>query len=303
MASLEAERFKTEGRKRWLLISPAMLVVIVGAIAPLLVIVAYSFLTPGPTGGVNFTPSFDAWTRVLFDRDLFDDTLTLSGTNLEILLRSLLLSLATTLLCLLVGFPTAYFIATRNPLNREVWLLLVTVPFWTNLLIRTFAIQDLIRNEGIINTLLLKAGLISQPLQMLFTNFAICLGLVYVYLPLMILPVYASLERLDRNLLEAASDLYARPFKVLWEVIVPLAQPGIVAGSILVFIPAIGTYVTPILLGGGRNLMIGNYIELQFGQGRDWPFGSALSLTLMGIVMVALLVYIRHGDTHGHEHG
>jgi spermidine/putrescine transport system permease protein len=248
-------------------------------------------------------PSFDAWTRVLFDRDVFDYTLTLSGTNLEILLRSFTLSLATTLLCLLVGFPTAYFIATRNPLNREVWLLLVTVPFWTNLLIRTFAIQDLIRDEGIINTLLLKAGLISEPIQMLFTNFAICLGLVYVYLPLMILPVYASLERLDRNLLEAASDLYARPFKVLWEVIVPLSKPGIIAGSILVFIPSIGTYVTPILLGGGRNLMIGNYIELQFGQGRDWPFGSALSLTLMGIVMVALLIYIRHGDTRGHEHG
>jgi len=303
MASVESARLKTESRTRWLLISPAMLVVIIGAIAPLLVIVIYSFLTPGPTGGVNFAPSFDAWTRVLFDRDLFDDTLTLSGTNLEILLRSVVLSLATTFLCLLVGFPTAYFIATRNPLNREVWLLLVTVPFWTNLLIRTFAIQDLIRNEGIINTLLLKAGLISEPIQMLFTNFAICLGLVYVYLPLMILPVYASLERLDRNLLEAASDLYARPFKVLWEIIVPLAQPGIVGGSILVFIPAIGTYVTPILLGGGRNLMIGNYIELQFGQGRDWPFGSALSLTLMGIVMVALLVYIRHGDTRGHEHG
>lgn len=303
MASLESARLKTESRRRWLLISPAMLVVIIGAIAPLLVIVIYSFLTPGPTGGVNFTPSLEAWTHVLFDRDLFDDTLTLSGTNLEIMLRSLLLSLATTFLCLIVGFPTAYFIATRNPLNREVWLLLVTVPFWTNLLIRTFAIQDLIRNEGIINTLLLKAGLISEPLQMLFTNFAICLGLVYVYLPLMILPVYASLERLDRNLLEAACDLYARPFKVLWEIIVPLAQPGIVAGSILVFIPAIGTYVTPILLGGGRKLMIGNYIELQFGQGRDWPFGSALSLTLMGIVMVALLAYIRHGDTRGHEHG
>jgi len=229
--------------------------------------------------------------------------LTLSGTNLAILLRSLLLSLATTVLCLLVGFPTAYFIATRNPLNREVWLLLVTVPFWTNLLIRTFAIQDLIRNEGIINTLLIKAGLISEPIQMLFTNFAICLGLVYVYMPLMILPVYASLERQDRSLLEAASDLYARPFNVLREIIVPLARPGIIAGSILVFIPAIGTYVTPILLGGGRNLMIGNYIEFQFGQGRDWPFGSALSLALMGIVMVALLVYVRHGDSHGHEHG
>ncbi|MDZ5454566.1 ABC transporter permease [Labrys sp. ZIDIC5] len=223
------------------MISPAVLVVMIGAIAPLLVIVTYSCLTPGSTGGVNFTPSFDAWTRVLFDRDVFDDTLTLSGTNLTIVLRSLLLSLATTVLCLLLGFPTAYFIATRNPLNREVWLLLVTVPFWTNLLIRTFAIQDLIRNEGIINTLLIKAGFISEPIQMLFTNFAICLGLVYVYLPLMILPVYASLERQDRSLLEAASDLYARPFNVLREIIVPLARPGIIAGSILVFIPAIGT--------------------------------------------------------------
>jgi spermidine/putrescine transport system permease protein len=302
MSGIELARARTERRIRWLLISPALVIVILGAIAPLVVILVYSFLAPGMTGGVSWKFSFDGWIQVLFDRDIFDRTLTLSATNIAILVRSLILSLATTLLCLVVGFPTAYFIATRNQINRDVWLLLVTVPFWTNLLIRTFAIQDLIRNEGIINTILLKTGLISAPIQMLFTNFAIFLGLVYVYLPLMILPLYASLERLDRSFLEAATDLYARPSKVLWEVIIPLAKPGIIAGSILVFIPAIGTYVTPILLGGGRNLMIGNYIELQFGQGHDWPFGSALSLTLMAIVMVALLVYIRHGETEEPGH-
>lgn len=302
MSSVELERARAEHRTRWLLLSPALLIVILVAIAPMLVIVTYSFLKSGSMGGISFELSLDGWTRVLFDRDIFDDTLTLSSTNIAILMRSLLLSLATTVLCLLAGFPTAYFIATRRPSNRDVWLLLITIPFWTNLLIRTFAIQDLIRNEGIINTILLKVGLISAPIQMLFTDFAVCLGLVYVYLPLMILPVYASLERLDRNFLEAASDLYARPFRVLWEIIIPLARPGIIAGAILVFIPAIGTYVTPIMLGGGRNLMIGNYIELQFGQGHDWPFGSALSLTLMAIVMVALLIYVRHGDTQGHEH-
>src|SRR5690606_17232162 len=194
---------------------------------------------------------------------------------------------------LLFGFPTAYFIATRPQRTRAIWLFLITIPFWTNLLIRTFAVQEVIRNEGVLNTVLMKLGLISSPIQIMFTDTAILLGMLYVYLPLMVLPLYASMEKLDFRLLEAGYDLYATRFQVLRRIIVPLVRPGIIAGCILVFIPSLGAYVTPRLLGGGRNLMLGNLIELQFGQGRNWPLGAALSMTLLVIVAVALLAYVR----------
>ena len=172
------------------------------------------------------------------------------------------------------------------------------------MLIRTFGIQDLIRNEGLINNVLLKFGLISQPIQMLFTDGAVLLGLSYVYFPLMVLPIYSSLEKLDFRLVEAGYDLYATRSKVLWNIILPLSKPGIIAGSILVFIPCIGAYVTPRVLGGGKNMMLGNLIEQQFGQARDWPFGAALSITLLVIVTLALLIYVRSAardsGTHGH---
>jgi spermidine/putrescine transport system permease protein len=206
-------------------------------------------------------------------------------------------------LTLLVGFPTAYFISTRPERTRELWLLLITIPFWTNLLIRTFAILEIIRNEGLVNGLLIRFGLIDKPIQMLFTDGAILTGMVYVYLPLMVLPLYASMDKLDFRLVEAGYDLYATPFQVLRRLIIPLAKPGIVAGSILVFIPALGAYVTPSILGGGKNMMLGNLIELQFGQGRNWPMGSALSITLMMIVMIALLFYVRNAGSQERRHG
>jgi spermidine/putrescine transport system permease protein len=221
----------------------------------------------------------------------------------SILWRTIKLSFWTTVLCLIFGFPTAYFIATRSEKWRDVWLFLITIPFWTNLLIRTFAIQELIRNEGVVNSLLVWTGIIDQPLQIMFTDFAIMLGMVYVYLPLMVLPLYASLEKLDFRLVEAGYDLYANRLKVLWRIILPLVRPGIIAGSILVFIPSLGAYVTPRVLGGGKNLMVGNLIELQFGQGRNWPLGSALSIALMMLVMAALLVYVRQAAKSGQRHG
>ena len=209
----------------------------------------------------------------------------------------------TTLVAFLLGFPTAYFIATRPVETRNIWLFLVTIPFWTNLLIRTFAILEIIRNQGLVNTVLIGLGVIDQPLDMLFTDIAILLGMTYVYIPLMILPIYASMERLDFRLVEAAYDLYASRWRVLMRVILPLVKPGVIAGSILVFIPSLGAYVTPRVLGGGKHLMIGNLIELQFGQGRNWPLGAALSLTLLVIVMVALMVYVRSVQKEGAGHG
>ena len=286
-------------RRRWLLLAPALAVLVFAASGPLLIVLAYSFLTPGDYGGVVWSFSIDAWFNVVAERDFFDETLTWNDAHLSIFWRSAKLSLMTTIGCFVFGFPTAYFIATRPKAQRDLWMLLIIIPFWTNLLIRTFAVMEIIRNEGVVNTLLISLGIIDEPIQMLFTEFSIMLGMVYVYLPLMVLPIYASLERLDFALVEAAYDLYASRWRVLKRVIFPLAKPGVIAGSILVFVPSLGAYVTPRVLGGGKNLMLGNLIELQFGQGRNWPLGAALSITLLAIVMVALLVYVRQAEKEG----
>jgi len=291
-------------RNRWLLSAPALSIIFLAALGPLFIMLLYSFMVKGDYGDVKFWQfSLDGWFKVILERDIFDDSVTFADAHLSVFWRSIKLSFATTILCLIFGFPTAYFIATRSERWRDVWLFLVTIPFWTNLLIRTFAVQELIRNEGIINSVLLRAGVIAAPIQMMFTDFAVMVGMVYVFLPLMVLPLYASMEKLDFRLVEAGYDLYAGRFQVLRRVIVPLVRPGIIAGSILVFIPALGAYVTPRLLGGGKSMMLGTLIELQFGQGRDWPLGSALSITLMAIVMVALLVYVRGVSASGSRHG
>jgi spermidine/putrescine transport system permease protein len=295
---------RDDRRSRWLLSSPALLIILVAAVGPLFVMLAYSFMAKGDYGGV--TPgqySLDGWFSVFFERDIFDDTLGLANAHLSIIWRSLRLSLITTLLTIVLGFPTAYFIATRPPRTREVWVFLITIPFWTNLLIRTFAMQQVIRNEGILNTVLMWTGIVEQPLQLMYTDTAILFGMVYVYLPLMVLPLYASMEKLDFRLVEAGYDLYATRLRVLWRIIIPLVRPGVVAGSILVFIPSLGAYVIPRVLGGGKNMMLGNLIEQQFGAGRNWPLGAAISITLMILVMLAMLVYVRNATRSGGQHG
>jgi spermidine/putrescine transport system permease protein len=290
-------------RRHWLLLSPALAILIFAASGPLLIVILYSFLTPGDYGGVIWEFSTQAWFNVVLERDFFDETLSISDAHLSILLRSVKLSLMTTIVAFLVGFPTAYFIATRPKKSRDIWMLLIIIPFWTNLLIRTFAVMEIIRNEGVVNSVLTGLGIIDQPIQILFTEFAITLGMFYVYLPLMVLPIYASMERLDFSLVEAAYDLYASRWRVLRRVIFPLVKPGVIAGSILVFVPSLGAYVTPRVLGGGKQLMLGNLIELQFGQGRNWPLGAALSITLLAIVMIALLFYVRSVGKEEMNHG
>ncbi len=291
-----------DARRRWLLASPALLTIFLAAIGPLFIVLAYSFLVPGDYGDVKWQFSPDAWIGVFFERDIFDDTLSLATAHIDIFWRSVKLALITTVATLFFGFPTAYFMATRNERSRDLWQFLITIPFWTNLLIRTLAILQIIRNEGILNTALIRLGLIQEPIQILFTDTAILIGMVYVYLPLMVLPIYASLERLDFRLVEAGYDLYATRWRVLRKIILPIAKPGIIAGSILVFIPAIGAFVSPSVLGGGKNMMFSNLIELQFGQGRNWPLGSALSITVMIIVMAALLVYVRNNSAKDERH-
>ena len=301
--SLEVQAYQREVRRNLLLSTPALIVLFCAASGPLLIMLVFSFLTAGDYGGVKWQFSTEAWFQVAFYRDIFDETVSIANAHVSIFWRSIKLSFLTTLVAFVLGFPTAYFIATRPPETRSLWLFLVTIPFWTNLLIRTFAILEIIRNQGLVNTVLITLGVIDQPLDMLYTDIAILLGMTYVYIPLMILPIYASMERLDFRLVEAAYDLYATRWRVLARVILPLVKPGVVAGSILVFIPSLGAYVTPRILGGGKHLMIGNLIELQFGQGRNWPLGAALSLTLLVIVMGALMVYVRSAQKEGSVHG
>ena len=281
-------------RRNWLLSAPALILLTLAAAGPLLIMVVYSFLSPGQYGNVQWIFSLEGWRSILFTEDIFEPgKYTLADAHLTILMRSLKLSLLTTLITALVGFPTAWFIATKPPKTRVLWLFLITIPFWTNLLIRTFAINEVIRNEGLLNSFLLWAGLITEPLRIIYTDTAVFIGMAYVYLPFMVLPIFAAIDRFDMRLLEAGFDLYASRLQVLRRVILPIVKPGIIAGSILVFTPSIGAYVIPRILGGGKNLMVGNLIDLQFGQGRNWPLGAALGMTLLVIVMIALAVYTR----------
>jgi spermidine/putrescine transport system permease protein len=281
-------------RSNRLLVTPAVLIIFVFGILPLLVIFTYSFLKPAPYGGVVWQFSTDAYLSFLFQKDIFDDTLQFSSDYLWIYGRSLFFAVITTVMCLILGFPTAYFMATRPPAQRNWWVLLITIPFWSNLLVRTLAIMFIIRDEGLINHMLMGMNLIDKPITMLYTNFSIVLGLLYSYLPFMILPLYANLEKMDFRLVEAGYDLYATRGKVLRRVVIPLAKPGIVAGCLLVFIPSLGAYVTPLILGGGTHLMIGDLIAQQFGSGRNWPLGAAQAFILMAAVLVALYFYVRN---------
>lgn len=259
---------------------------------PLLLMAYVSFLERGLNGGVRWSQhTVEAYISFLFERNL-DDTLALNTDYLQIFLRSFWLSISTTFLALLIGFPTALYIALQPPKRRNLLIFLVTIPFWTNLLVRTYAWILLLRNGGLIDAALHDLGLSTGPLNVLYTPLAIAIGLTYSFLPFMVLPIYTSLEKLDFRLVEAAFDLGANRVRALTRVVLPLSMPGIVAGSILVFVPCLGAYVTPELLGGGKALMIGNLIQSQFGAARNWPFGAALAFALLSFVLIAMLAYL-----------
>lgn len=280
-------------RIRRLLLLPPVLVITGGLVLPICIVVVYSFLTPGTYGGVVWDFTFGAYVQFLFERDIFDDSLVFSTAYLEIYLRSFLQAVAATLGAFLLGFPAAYFIATRPLATRTMWIFLITVPYWVNLLIRTISMLFIIRDEGPLNHLLIWLGVVETPVRIAYTDFAIGLALVYSYLPFMVLPIYAAIERFDFRLMEAAYDLYASRWTILREIILPLAKPGIVAGSLLVFIPSLGSFLAPDILGGGKNLMIGNMVALQFQGSRNWPFGSAAAVILMSVVLIALIIFVR----------
>jgi spermidine/putrescine transport system permease protein len=250
-------------------------------VLPLIIILVYSFATRGPFGGVLFVFNPDNYVRVI------------DPIYAGILWRSVYISIISTVACLLIGYPLALYISRQNSAYRNILLALLIIPFWTNFLVRTYSWMFILRTEGLLNNTLIYLGLISEPLQILFTDTAVIIGLVYTYLPFMVLPVYVSLDKMDRNLLMAARDLGATPFQSFRKVILPLTRPGVISGSILVFVPCIGAYITPDILGGSRSMMVGNLIQMQFLSARDWPFGSALSFVLMAIVLLLLLVLAR----------
>ena len=273
--------------KALLLAAPAMLTIIALMVVPMAIAGVYSFLTASPYGGVThpFTPS--AYVRFVYDRDL-DDTLVFDPTYLGIFWRSFIEAALATLICVAIGFPLAWYIATRGPRLRQILILLVTIPFWTNLLIRIYCWVLILRDHGLVNDTLLKLGLISSPIEFLYTDGAILMGLVYANLPFMTLPIYGALEKIDPRLIEAAYDLYAGRAAVLRRIVWPLARPGIAAGVVLTFVPTLGAFIAPDILGGGRKLMIGSLIQQEFSTARDWPFGAALSMILMVVVLVTM---------------
>ncbi len=266
------------------LVGPTTLYLVLFFVAPLLIVLVYSFLTRGAYGQLIWQFTLQNYVRVV------------DPLYMGILWRSTVMAAANTLLCLLFSYPFAYAIArTENERKRNLLLILVMVPFWTNFLVRTYAWRVILGADGPLNGLLLGLGIIREPLPLIFNNGAVMVGLVYGYMPFMVLPLYAAIERLDFSLVEAAHDLYADGRAAFLQVILPLSMPGIVAGSILVFIPSLGAFVTPDLLGGSKTVMIGNLIQSQFLTARDWPFGSAFSMLLMLVVLGATLLYFRKG--------
>lgn len=271
------------GLGAWMLVSPGLGWLLVFFAAPLLLMLAASVMLQGPYGGVEAGFTLEHYRRIL------------DPLYLRILWRTVLWAGAATAVCLLLGYPVAWVIA-RSRRWRQVLLFLVVLPFWTSFLVRTFALIFLLRDSGLVNAVLLRVGIVETPIPLLYTPFAVLLGLVYGFLPFMVLPIYASLEKLDPALLEAAEVLGARPAARFLRVTLPLSLPGVAAGCVLVFIPALGSFLPADLLGGAREMMLGNLVQNQFTTARNWPFGSALSFVLMALVLAAVLLWLRARD-------
>jgi len=271
---VQAESQRQPALPGWLLLSPLLLWLLLFVIAPAAILLVYSFCRRDALGQVVYDFNLDNYKRV------FDPI------YLRILWRSLFYAGLSTLFCLVIGYPVAYFIGKAAENMRNLLLVLVMIPFWTSFLIRTYAWITILKSEGLLNSLLLSTGLTSLPIEIMYTPAAVIIGLVYAYLPFMILPIYGSVEKLDNALVEAAMDLGAGPVRAFSTVILPLTWPGMVAGALLVFVPALGMFAITDLMGGARVPMVGNVIQNQFLQARDWPFGSALGVTLMTLFIL-----------------
>ena len=281
-SEFEAAAERAEARRGLLIASPAYLYLILFFGIPLLIVFAYSFASRNRFGEAVFDGiSFEAY-RKLSEPIVRD-----------ILFRSVGLAVLTTVICLLIGYPFAYYLATRSPRVRNILLVFVMIPFWSNFLVRNYAWRVILGNDGVVTKTTEAVGL--GETEILFTSSAVVLGLVYGFLPFMILPLYASIERIDLSLVEASRDLYASGWQTLRRVLLPLSMPGVIAGSILVFVPSLGAYVTPEILGGAKTTLLGSYIVTQFLTARNWPVGASLSFVLMAVMLVATVVYFRSG--------
>lgn len=269
------------------LLGPGLLWLLVFFAVPMLLMLAASFMPRGTYGGVDPGFTLEHYRRFL------------DPLYLQVLGRTVLWAGAATLACLLLGYPVAWVISRSR--HRGLLLFLIVLPFWTSFLVRTFAMIFLLRDTGLINALLLRLGLVAEPLTLLYTPFAVLLGLVYGFLPFMVLPIYASLEKLDPALLEAAEVLGARPGARFFRVTLPLSLPGVIAGCLLVFVPALGSFITSDLLGGAKQVMIGNLVQNQFTSARNWPFGSAVSFALMALVLLAVTLSLALRDRRPRE--
>jgi spermidine/putrescine transport system permease protein len=272
--------------QKYITIGPPAIWLFVFFVTPLLIIFAYSFFERGVYGDVIYTFTLDNYIKA-FD-PLYAKTLW----------RSTWISIVSTAICLVLGYPLAWYIARQSASMKKLLLVLLIVPFWTNFLVRTYAWIFILRTEGLLNNTLISMGLISSPLEILFTQTAVIIGLVYTYLPFMVLPIYVSIEKLDKSLFDACRDLGATSLQAFRNIMLPLTKPGIISGCILVFVPCLGAYITPDLLGGAKNLMVGNLIQIQFLAARDWPFGAALSFIVMAIVLMLLFAYARWGTNN-----
>jgi len=288
---------KTQNRIFALL--PLWVVIGIFMIGPLLVMAVVSLMESNVYGGVHFKFSLSGYRQILFDTNLFDE-IEFNPAYLIIIARSFMLALAATFLSLLIGFPAAYFISRQSNKVKNILIFLVTIPFWTNLLIRTFAWIIILGKGGVIESSFYFFGLLDEEssLNLMYTNSAILIGLVYSYLPLMVLPIYASMEKMDLRLLEAATDLYSNRIELIRKIILPLSMPGIIGGSILVFVPCLGAFIAPDLLGGGKKLLLGSLIQFQFSYARNWPFGAAMAMFLLALVILVLIFNARLNRKH-----
>ena len=257
--------------------------------------ISFSYMVPAQPGYAPLLEWFAETQRLVATFNLANYQVLLQDTlYLSTFLYSLKVAAFSTVLCLLLGYPMAYAIARSAPTTRNLFLMLIILPFWTSFLLRVYAWIGLLKTNGVINNTLLSLGIIDQPLVLLYTDFAVYVGIVYSYLPFMILPLYSNLEKHDLTLLEAAADLGARPVKAFFKITLPLSMPGVVAGCLLVFIPAVGEFVIPSLLGRTDQLMIGTVLSAQFFGARNWPVASAVAIALLLLLLLPILLFQRY---------
>ena len=273
-----------------LLLGPVTLFLLIFFLVPLGIMVVTSFLTPGLYGGVEWSFYPDNFGRILgFANPDFEEY---DPVYIAIFLRSIRIAAMTVVTTLLVCYPAAFYISRLPDKWKNFCLFLITLPFFSSLIVRLFVWVMILRPTGLINNTLMATGVISAPLEMIYTDGAIILGMVYVFIPFMFMPIYASIEKLDWRLIQASLDLGAGPIRTFFRIILPLTTPGIIGGSIIVFIPALGNFVVPAVLGGAKVMMLGSLIEAQFLSARNWPFGSALAMMVMAVMLVLLVAYV-----------